>query len=157
MLREIRFLIEEFNTSYCNTLDSGDIEGWANYFTEDAVYKIISKENYDLNLQGGIVFADSLGMIKDRAYALVHTQYFGPRSTLHICGNVQVLNVEFKENINSITNFIYLETLVEETTKLHLAGQYHDKFVFTDGKLLLKSRIVIYDSNLINSTLIYPV
>ena len=155
MSREIRFLIEEFNIKYCNTLDSGDIEGWANYFTEDAVYKIISKENFDLNLQGGIVFADSLGMIKDRAYALVHTQYFGPRSTLHLCGNVQVLAV--KDEIESISNFIYLETLVEEPTKLHLAGQYHDKFVNINNNLLLKSRIVVYDSNLINSTLIYPV
>jgi 3-phenylpropionate/cinnamic acid dioxygenase small subunit len=153
--RELRFLIEEFNTAYCNALDTKNLDAWVNFFTEDCVYKITSRQNYDDSLDGGLVFDDSIGMLKDRAYVLKNTQYFAPRTIMHICGNTTVCSVD--NIIHSSTNYIYLETLVEEETKLHLSGTYYDKFVMVDNNLKLKQRVVVYDSNLINSALIYPI
>ena len=154
---QLRNLIEEFNTEYAAVLDTGgDIEKWPNFFTPDATYKITSQENFELGLQGGIVFDDSQVMMRDRAYALAHTQYFAPRYNLHICGNVQVLE-ESDQGIKAVSNYIFMETLVEDHTRLHIAGQYHDVFVFVDDRLLLKKRTAVYHSNFIRSVLIYPV
>jgi len=153
--RELRFLVEEFNTAYCNALDRKDLDAWVDMFTENCVYKITSRQNFDSGLAGGLVFDDSIGMLKDRAYVLTNTQYFGPRTIMHICGNTTVCFVD--DIIHSSTNYIYLETLVEEETKLHLSGTYYDKFVLNDDILKLKERIVVYDSNLINSVLVYPI
>jgi anthranilate 1,2-dioxygenase small subunit len=153
----LRNLIEEFNIQYAAALDTGgDIEKWPDFFTADATYKITSQENFELGLQGGIVFDDSQGMMRDRAYALAHTQYFAPRYNLHICGNVQVLE-ESDHGINATSNYIFMETLVEDHTRLHIAGQYHDIFVFDNDRLLLKKRTAVYHSNFIRSVLIYPV
>ena len=155
--QELRFLIEQFNIDYAACLDTGgNVEQWPDFFVKDATYKITSQENFEQGLQGGIVFDDSQGMMRDRAYALANTQYFAPRYNLHICGNVQVKN-ENLGVVSAISNFVFLETLVEDTTRLHLAGQYHDHFVFDQNRLLLKQRIAVYHTNRINSVLIYPV
>lgn len=145
-------LIEEFNTDYSNVLDSGRIEQWPAFFTDDAVYRITSRENYDLGLTGGILYTQGIGMIRDRAKALAETQYFAPRYLMHMNTNVKVL-----EGLQARSNFILIETLVEEPSRLHLAGQYYDQFELVDSKLKLKSRTVVYDTNLINSAVIYPV
>ena len=145
-------LIEEFNTDYSNVLDSGRIEQWPAFFTDDAVYRITSRENFDLGLPGGILYAQGIGMLRDRAKALAETQYFAPRYLMHMNTNVKVL-----EGLQARSNFILIETLVEEPSRLHLAGQYYDQFELVDSKLKLKSITVVYDTNLINSAVIYPV
>jgi len=145
-------LIEEFNVDYSDVLDSGRIELWPTFFTDDAVYRITSRENYELGLTGGILHAQGIGMLRDRAKALAETQYFAPRYTMHMNSNVKVI-----EGLQARSNFILIETLVEEPSKLHLAGQYYDQFELVDSKLKLKSRTVVYDTNLINSAIIYPV
>jgi 3-phenylpropionate/cinnamic acid dioxygenase small subunit len=145
-------LIEEFNIEYSDALDSGCIELWPEFFTDNAVYRITSRENFDLGLTGGILYAQGIGMLRDRAKALAETQYFAPRYLMHMNTNVKVL-----EGLQARSNFILIETLVEEPSGLHLAGQYYDQFELVDSKLKLKSRTVVYDTNLINSAVIYPV
>jgi 3-phenylpropionate/cinnamic acid dioxygenase small subunit len=153
---QLRLLIEEFNTEYADTLDRCDLMSWPNFFTDDAVYKITSQDNLDQGLLGGIVFDSGIGMIRDRAYILTNTQYFAPRRVRHLCGNVKILDVA--ENIVSAqSNFIYVETLVEEHSKLHLVGQYQDQFVYQNNQLRLKQRVVVYDNYVLNSVLVYPV
>jgi 3-phenylpropionate/cinnamic acid dioxygenase small subunit len=148
----MKHLIEEFNTDYSDALDSGRIELWPTFFTYDAVYRITSRENYELGLPGGVLYAKGIGMIGDRAKALAETQYFAPRYLLHLNSNFKVIN-----ELEARSNFILIETLVEEPSKLHLAGQYYDRFELVDDQLKLKSRTVVYDTNLINSAIIYPV
>lgn len=153
---ELRLAIEDFNTAYAEVLDNCDLMSWPNFFTDDAMYKITSRDNIDQGLLGGIVFDTGIGMIKDRAYILANTQYFAPRRVRHLCGNTKVIGVE-NDIITAQSNFIYVETLVEEHSKLHLVGQYQDKFCYENNKLKLKERIVVYDNYILNSVLIYPV
>ena len=51
--REWRLEIEEFNTEYARTLDAGDVEGWAEYFTDDGFYRVTARENADAGLPVG--------------------------------------------------------------------------------------------------------
>ena len=45
-LRELRFEVEEFCYDYGECLDEFDIERWPDFFTEDCLYKIVSRENF---------------------------------------------------------------------------------------------------------------
>lgn len=148
----MKHLVEEFNTDYSHALDSGNIKLWPTFFTDDAVYRITSRENYELGLPGGILYANGIGMIRDRARALAETQYFAPRYLMHMNSNIKVI-----DDMTVRSNFILIETLVEEPSRLHLAGQYYDRFELVDSQLKLKTRTVVYDTNLINSAIVYPV
>lgn len=155
-MRELRLEIEEFHAAYCWTLDRGALEEWPEYFAEDAVYRITARENADAGLEVGLVYADSKAMIRDRAFAIKHTQMYAPRYLQHFVSNVRVLEAR-GEAIKAQSNYLLLQTLIDGPTTIHQSGRYYDTFVRSDGKLLLKERQCIYDTVLIANDLVFPV
>lgn len=155
--RELRAAVEDFNTEYCAVLDSGDIEKWPDFFTEDAIYRVTARENADANLPVGLVYAEGRAMLHDRAVAISRTQMFAPRTTLHLCSNVRVMRQEPDGCFTAQSNFILLQTLVEGPTTIHLAGRYYDRFVREGDELKLKERQAVYDTTMIATDVVYPV
>ena len=154
--RELRLEIEEFHTEYCWTLDNGKLEDWPGYFTEDAVYRITARENADAGLPVGLVYADSRAMIRDRAFAIQHTQMYAPRYMQHFVSNVRVLQIA-GDLVKAQSNYLLLQTLVDGPTTIHQSGRYYDTFKRVGGKLLLKERQCVYDTVLIANDLVLPV
>lgn len=154
-VRELRLEIEEFHAEYCWTLDSGALDKWPGYFTEDAIYRITARENADDRLPVGLVYADSRAMIRDRAFALQHTQMYAPRYLQHFVTNVRV--IESGPLIKAQANYLLLQTLVDGPSTLHQAGRYYDRFVRENGRLLIKERQCVYDTVLIANDLVMPV
>ena len=152
----LRHEIEEFNADYCATLDANDIESWPDYFIEDGLYRVTSRENVELGLPVGLVYAEGRAMMHDRAAAISRTQMFAPRYMLHVLSNTRVTS-ESDGEIQSSTAFLLMQTLVEGPTTLHLAGAYHDRFVRIDGALKLAERQVVHDTNILANDLVYPV
>ena len=154
--RELRMEIEEFHADYCWTLDCGDVERWPDYFTDDAVYRITARENADSGLPVGLVYADSRAMIRDRAFAIKHTQMYAPRTLQHFVANVRVLEAT-GATIKAQSNYLLLQTLVDGPTTIQQAGRYYDTFMRANGRLLLKERQCVYDTVLIANDLVLPV
>ena len=155
-VRELRLEIEEFHTEYCNTLDRGALEEWPDFFTEDAVYRVTARENADAGLPVGLVYADSKAMLRDRAFAIKHTQMFAPRYMQHLVTNVRVIAAP-PGAIKAQSNYLLLQTLVDGPTTIHQSGRYFDTFMRDGARLLLKERQCVYDTLLIANDLVYPV
>ena len=153
---ELRAEIELFNADYCAVLDTGNIEEWPDFFTEDADYLVIARENSEMNFPVGLVYAQGRNMMHDRAVAIGRTQMFAPRYNLHTVSNVRVIDESADGTIEAQGNFVLFQTLVEGATTVHMVGSYYDKFVRVDGRLLLKDRKAVYDSSLIANDLVYP-
>lgn len=161
-VRDLRLEIEEFHTEYCAVLDSGALDNWVDFFAEDALYRITSRENADAGLRVGLVYAEGRGMIRDRAFAILHTQMFAPRYMQHFTSNVRVIAVEGAGGgegslIKAQSNYLLLQTLVDGPTTLHQSGRYYDTFVRQGGRLLIHERQCVYDTVLIANDLVYPV
>lgn len=157
-LRELRLEIEEFNNEYAHALDTFDLMRWAeDFFTEDAFYRITAKENYDAGQPAGLVYCEGKPMIKDRAFSILEITVYAPRYLRHFNSNTRVLDVEADGTIRSESNYMLLETLVEDTTKIFQAGKYVDSFVRQDGRLLLKKRDCVYDSLIVPNSMVFPV
>jgi anthranilate 1,2-dioxygenase small subunit len=154
--RELRLEIEEFHAAYCWTLDRGALEEWPEYFTDDAVYRITARENADAGLPVGLVYADSKAMIRDRAFAIQHTQMFAPRYLQHFVTTVRVISAQ-GDAVKAQANYLLLQTLVDGPSTIQQAGRYYDTFARINGKLLLKERQCIYDTVLIANDLVLPV
>jgi 3-phenylpropionate/cinnamic acid dioxygenase small subunit len=152
----LRLEIETFNADYCAVLDDGLIEQWPDFFTSDALYRVTSRENAEMGMPVGLIYAEGRNMMHDRAVAISRTQMFAPRYHLHLLGNTRVIDESGSGIITAQANFILLQTLVEGPTTTHMAGTYHDRFQRVDGELLLLERQVIYDSTLIANDLVYP-
>ena len=155
--RALRFEVEEFNTDYARVLDALDVDKWPDFFTEDGFYRVTARENYDEGLPVGLVWCDGKPMLKDRAAAVKSTMVHAPRYLRHYNSNVRVTGVDQDGTITSESNYLVVETLMEDETRIFQAGCYLDRFVRGDGGLLLKARDCIYDSLLIPNDVVYPV
>ena len=156
-LRDLRLEIEEFNNEYTVVLDALRIEDWPRFFTDDAIYRITGRENFDAGLPVGLVYCEGMGMFKDRALAIARTTMFAPRYLLHQVSNTRVLSVASSGEISATANYALFETLVDEKTTLQQVGRYHDRFLRVDGALRLKERVCVYDSLMIDTALVFPV
>jgi len=113
LLRELRWAVEEFNYEYADVLDRGEIERWPDFFTDDGIYRLIARDNADSDLPLSLMSCDGKGMLKDRAYAIAHTEMFAPRYTMHHIGQIRVTDFEDRI-ITAQANYIILETLIDE-------------------------------------------
>jgi anthranilate 1,2-dioxygenase small subunit len=150
--------VDSFNAAYAAALDEQRLTDWAEMFTEDAFYVVISRENADRGLPVGLIYCDSKRMIHDRAFALEKTTMFAPRYLRHIVGNLQVLGEDANGAIRARANYALIQVLYDRPeAKLHQVGAYHDVFRRVAGALKLAERRCIYDSLLIDNALCLPV
>jgi anthranilate 1,2-dioxygenase small subunit len=171
-VRELRLEIEEFHIEYCSVLDSGALDRWIDFFAEECLYRVTARENADAGLRVGLVYAEGRGMIRDRAFAIMHAQMFAPRYMQHFTSNVRVIAVESAGGtggsrppvpsaegslIKAQSNYLLLQTLVDGPTTIHQSGRYYDTFVRESGRLLIRERQCVYDTVLIANDLVYPV
>ena len=59
--------------------------------------------------------------------------------------------------IRAEANYLLLETLVEEPSRIQQVGKYYDVFERVEGRLLIAERKCVYDSVVINNCLVFPV
>ncbi len=153
----LRAEIEAFNVEYCAALDEGRLADWPGFFTEDALYRITARENADADLPVGLVYCEGMGMLRDRALSIEKTAMFAPRYLLHYVSNLRLLAADAAGAVSAQANYLVLQTLVDEKTTIHQAGRYFDRFDRQGGRLLLRERHCVYDTLLIDNSLVYPV
>jgi anthranilate 1,2-dioxygenase small subunit len=150
--------IEDFNSAYGAALDDGRLTDWAEMFTEDAFYVIISRENADRGMPVGLIYCENKGMIQDRAFAHEKTEMFAPRYLRHIIGNTRLLGEEKNGDIRARANYVVVQVLLDRPeAKLHQVGVYHDKFRRVGDELKLAERRCVYDNLLVENSLCLPV
>jgi anthranilate 1,2-dioxygenase small subunit len=154
----LRHEVETFNAAYAAALDEQRLSDWADMFTDDAHYVVLSRENFDRDLPVGLIYCDSKGMIHDRAFALQQTAMFAPRYLRHLIANHQILAEERDGSIRARANYVVLQILFDRPdATLHQVGVYHDVFRRVDGALKLAKRHCVYDNLLVPNALCIPV
>ncbi|HUD85307.1 MAG TPA: aromatic-ring-hydroxylating dioxygenase subunit beta [Xanthobacteraceae bacterium] len=149
--------IEQFNAAYAAALDEQRLADWAEMFTDDAFYVVISRENADRGMPVGLIYCENKNMILDRAHAM-KTEMFAPRYLRHIVGNVQVLGEAGNGDITARANYVVVQVLFDRPeAKLHQIGVYYDKFRRVGDVLKLAERRCVYDNLLVDNALCLPV
>ena len=150
--------IETFNTRYAAALDEQRLEDWIEMFTDDALYVVVSRENFDRGLPAGLIYCENKAMIRDRAFALKETTMFAPRYLRHLIGNLAVLGEDQRGSIKATANYVLMQVLFDRPdAKLHQVGVYRDLFRREGGELKLAERRCVYDSLLIDNAMCLPV
>jgi anthranilate 1,2-dioxygenase small subunit len=150
--------IETFNTRYAAALDEQRLEDWIEMFTDDALYVVVSRENFDRGLPAGLIYCENKGMIRDRAFALKETTMFAPRYLRHLIGNLAVLGQDERGHVKATANYVLMQVLFDRPdAKLHQVGVYRDVFRRESGALKLAERRCVYDSLLIDNAMCLPV
>ncbi len=148
-----------FYQQYGETLDSGDFDDWPDFFTEECLYQVQARENFDKNLPLATLSFESKGMLKDRVYCIHETLYFEPYYQRHVVGSPVVTSVQ-GDLIKSHASYAVFRTKPDATTQVYNVGRYVDAVLRAPDAphgWLFKRRQCVFDSDLILNSMIYPI
>ena len=149
----LRERVEALYYEYGEAIDE-ELERWPDFFTEDALYKVIPRENYDRGLPLASILCEGRGMILDRVMAVRKTVVHAKRLMRHMITNIRVHTAG--DEILARANFAIFETFEESTSRLFVVGRYIDRIVETGGVLQFAEKLSVFDGDLVQGSLIYP-
>jgi anthranilate 1,2-dioxygenase small subunit len=153
MLRlEISTLLDD----YVAAIDEDRLESWPDYFTEDALYEIVPKENEDAGLQIGIMRCENRRMMRDRVISLRNANIYAPAIYRHFLSGLRIEQVE-DGAVEFSCNYLVINSNQLGQSIVYQTGRYYDRIVRTpDGWRFTKKRAV-FDTSRVQTLLAIPV
>lgn len=150
------FRITRLFEAYCACLDEGEVAAWPDFFVEDGLYKMISRENYADGHPIPLLMLDGRGMMQDRVHSLQNANIYQPHRYRHAQSGLRITARE-ADAICTSSSYIVVQTLQDGQTTLYQAGSYYDRLVETPAGLRFASRLVVYDTARVQTLLATPI
>jgi len=148
--------LTQLYADYASAVDSGNWDLWPEFFTEQCVYRLQPRENFERGFPLATLSFTSKGMLKDRVYGIKETLFHDPYYQRHIVGTPLVRSVD-ANGFKCEANYAVFRTKLSETSTVFNVGRYIDTVVRTPDGLKFASRECIYDSEMIPNSIIYPI
>jgi salicylate 5-hydroxylase small subunit len=152
---EYQALIQLY-ADYAWAVDSGDWSLWPEFFVDACSYRLVPRENHERGFPLATLSFESQGMLRDRVYGIKETLFHDPYYQRHVVGAPLVRSVD-GERISSEANYAVFRTKLNELSTVFNVGRYIDRVVRTPDGLKFESRLVVYDSEMIPNSIIYPI
>jgi salicylate 5-hydroxylase small subunit len=149
------FELSQLYVRYAQAVDAGNWDAWPEFFTDECVYKLQPRENHERGFPLATLFFESKGMLQDRAYGIKETLFHDPYYQRHVVG-APLVHSASDDKIVSEANYAVFRTKLSQETTVFNVGRYLDEVVPTPEGLKFASRIVVYDSEMIPNSIIYP-
>ena len=150
------FALQQLYADYAIAVDSGQWDLWPEFFTEQCVYKLQPRENYERGFPLATLSLTSKGMLKDRVYGITETLYHDPYYQRHVVGAPMVRKIE-EGRIYSEANYAVFRTKYDQESTVFNVGRYLDIIVQTPEGFKFAERLCVYDSEMIPNSIIYPI
>ena len=141
---------------YAYAVDSGDWNLWPEFFVDTCSYRLVPRENNERGLPLATLSFESKGMLKDRVYGIRETLFHDPYYQRHVVG-APLVRASAPGRIESEANYAVFRTKLNELSTVFNVGRYLDVVVATPAGLKFKSRVVVFDSEMIPNSIIYPI
>ena len=142
---------------YAYAVDSGDWSLWPEFFVDTCSYRLVPRENHERGFPLATLSFESKGMLRDRVYGIKETLFHDPYYQRHVVGAPLVKAVDAAGRIESEANYAVFRTKLDEPSTVFNVGRYLDVVVPTAAGLKFESRVVVYDSEMIPNSIIYPI
>lgn len=144
-----------FYADYVEALDDVRLDVWPEFFTEDCLYRIIPRENYEAGRTLSTMQAESRGMLIDRVVGLTRTQMYAPRYYRRFLTSHRIV-AEDAAGLRVRQNVLVVQTLIDKPSEVVLCGVAHDVIVLDGARRRFRERVVVMDSEMVPNSLIYP-
>lgn len=150
------FELTQLYADYASALDQADWDRWPEFFIDECSYRLQPRENHERGFPLATLSFESKGMLKDRVYAIRDTLFHDPYYQRHVVGAPLVRKVE-NGRIHSEANYAVFRTKLSELSSVFNVGRSIDEVVRTPEGLRFASRLLVYDSEMIPNSIIYPI
>jgi len=147
--------LTQLYADYAHVVDAGLWEQWPELFTDDCVYRVQPRENFERGFPLATLSFESKGMLKDRAYGIRETLFHDPYYQRHVVGLPRLLRAD-EGRFEVEANYAVFRTKLSQLTTVYNVGRSLDVVVRTAEGLRFARREFIYDSEMIPNSMIYP-
>jgi salicylate 5-hydroxylase small subunit len=140
---------------YAAALDECRYSDWIDLFLDECSYTLKPRENHDRGLPLATLAFESKGMLRDRIYGIEQTLYHQPYYQRHLIGPLRVRQLDTGWRVE--TNYCVFRTRRNELSEVFNAGRYIDRVVRVDGVIRIAEKLVVFDSEMIPNSVIYPI
>ena len=148
-------VLAQLNAEYARAIDDDRLEDWPDFFVEGCLYTITSADNYRQRLPLGVIYADSKAMLRDRVTALRRANIYERQTYRHVVGLPAILG-DADGAVRAETPFLVVRIMRDGRMDLFATGRYVDVLVEEAGSLRFRERIVVCDSNRVDTLLAIP-
>ncbi|AIT82631.1 MULTISPECIES: aromatic-ring-hydroxylating dioxygenase subunit beta [Sphingomonadales] len=153
---ELQQLVTELNALYAELIDDDRLEEWPDLFVSDCVYTVIARENFDRQMDTSAIYCDSRGMLADRIVSLRKANIFPVHAYRHILGPTRIVSAT-GTLAKSHTSYAVLMTRTDGRTTIYNSGKYIDEIDLSGERPLFRSKIAVFDTNLIDTMMVRPI
>ncbi|MBM3224726.1 MAG: aromatic-ring-hydroxylating dioxygenase subunit beta [Candidatus Tectomicrobia bacterium] len=146
---------ERLTAEYIGCIDDDALERWPQFFTEDGMYRIVSRENYARGMPASFFYCQGQGMMHDRILALRRANIYEPHVYRHMVSGTRLRHEE-PGGWRLTTNFHVVRTMHTGEIVVFATGCFEDMLVEREGALLFREKTVICDSSRIDTLLVIP-
>ena len=147
--------VHELIAEYAECIDEDRLEQWPELFTDPCRYLVISRANHEAGMRQGVMYAASRGMLMDRVFSIRRANIFEPHRYRHVVGPIRLKGVRDNETVVH-THFICVRIMHDGSTTLFASGRYLDRIDNAATPFRFKERIVVLDSDKIDTLLAIP-
>jgi 3-phenylpropionate/cinnamic acid dioxygenase small subunit len=151
----VRRRVEALLAHYVDIVDQDRLEEWPDLFVDDCRYRVTSALDYRDKLPHGVIYAVSKGMLRDRVSALREANVYEAQRYRHIVGPIWIED-ETSGVVRSRSNFLVIRTMHTGEMLLFAAGTYFDKIDVSADPCRFIERVVVTDSDKIDTLLAIP-
>jgi salicylate 5-hydroxylase small subunit len=153
---QLRQAIADLYAAYAACLDDGRHEEWPDFFTEDAWYRVVPRENYERDLPLSTMSLKGRAMMKDRIYGVVSTIFHAPYYQRHVI-SLPIITNHDEERLSVQASYCVFRTKRDCMPEIFNVGQYVDIIKNEDGIIKFSQKFCVFDNDLISNSLIYPI
>ena len=151
--------IEDLNARYAQAIDDDKLEAWPEFFTDDATYAIVPRENVELGYEIAIVSCRNRAMMVDRVFAIRKASLYGPHRYRHIVSR-SLITQDDAGTLRAVTPFVVFQMRTDPIDfgkiETYALGEYRDTYTRSGDELRLLSRQVVLDNSTVRTLLATP-
>jgi anthranilate 1,2-dioxygenase small subunit len=151
----LRLGVQDLIGEYAERIDEDRLEEWPELFADPCRYLVISRSNHEAGMRQGVMYAASRGMMLDRVFSIRRANLFEPHRYRHTIGPIRVKGVEGSIAVVH-SHFIAVRIMHDGVTSLFATGRYLDRIDTSGGAYRFRERIVVLDSDKIDTLLAIP-
>lgn len=151
----LRLGVSDLVAAYGDCIDDDRLEEWPAFFVDDCHYLVTSRESHEEGLRHGVIYAASKGMLVDRVTSLRRANIFEKHRYRHVTGAPRILSVA-NGVAEARTNFLCARIMHDGETTLFATGRYLDRIDVGTTPFRFVERLVVLDSQKIDTLLVIP-
>ena len=151
----LRLGVHELIGEYAERIDEDRLEEWPELFADPCRYLVISRANHAAGMRQGVMYGASRGMLLDRVFSIRRANIFEPHRYRHVVGPIRIKDVESGTAVVH-SHFIAARIMHDGAMTLFATGRYLDRIDIAATPFRFTERIVVLDSDKIDTLLAIP-